>query len=166
MDDKWFVNLTSGIEGVKVLGLESYQFVRIRSTAVQLGMYADVIRDLDYNFLMALAIGHRVIVVDASGREMSDAMRVAVPWIRYTLDRRWYGIITNEPIFDGHYNYPLMVSALAKVNYIKPFACGTSVQLEAVMVETRHDDEVSYYARILGGQGEEYGASHLDGDGC
>ena len=113
--DRWFVNLTSGIDGISKCALESYEYVRIKSTMAYLGDWNEIIRMLDYNFLMRLAQGDRCTVIDASGREMSDAMRVALPWIRYVLNRCWYGIIPNEPQYDPHYN-GLTTWAIEKVN--------------------------------------------------
>ncbi len=64
--------------------------VRIQSTWCEQKLWGNILQDLDYSFLLDLALGREVHIYDTSARkETSRALYQGVPWIRYTLTKLW-----------------------------------------------------------------------------
>lgn len=58
-----YINLTNGVEAIPMLEFwnEDYRFIRIQSTICEQKNWDRLIQDLDYDFLMNLALGHKCI---------------------------------------------------------------------------------------------------------
>ena len=59
-----YLNLTNGIEALEILKPANLRFVRIQSTACEQKRWDFILQDLDYSFLMDIALGENVTVVD------------------------------------------------------------------------------------------------------
>lgn len=105
-----YINLSSGITRIEEIqndsryqkgfldGLSPVGLVRIQSTWCEQKRWDKILQDLDYGFLLDLALGHDVVVYDASAqKDVSRALYQGLEWIRYVLTRRWLGKI--EPTF-------------------------------------------------------------------
>lgn len=64
MATKRYVNLTNGIEAISQLNLSDYSFIRIQSTICEQKLWDRLIQDLDYDFLMNVALGNKCVVYD------------------------------------------------------------------------------------------------------
>ena len=58
-----YINLTNGIEAIPRLS-GNYKFIRIQSTICEQKLWDKLIQELDYDFLMNLALGNECIVYD------------------------------------------------------------------------------------------------------
>lgn len=61
-----YINLTNGIEVIPMLDYlnEDYRFIRIQSSILERKQWDKFIQDLDYDFLMNLALGNFCYVYD------------------------------------------------------------------------------------------------------
>lgn len=85
-----FVNVANGIECLPLLEVHDFEFVRIQSTALEQRLMDHVLRDLDANLIMRLALGERCVIWDAGRRrQLSRAQWQGLPWIKYALERSW-----------------------------------------------------------------------------
>lgn len=64
MKQKIFINLTNGIEAIPELAISDISFIRIQSCHCERQKFELIIDNLDYNFLMYLALGYECIVYD------------------------------------------------------------------------------------------------------
>ena len=67
-----YLNLTNGIEALECLkpaNLNASNLVRIQSTACEQKRWDFILQDLDYSFLMDIALGENVTVVDYSAKK-------------------------------------------------------------------------------------------------
>lgn len=153
---KQFVNLTNGIEAIPTIDGE-YGFIRIQSTACEQKRWDFVIQELDYSFLMALALGHEVIVYDFGARkDVPRAVYQGLALVRYVLDRRWFGIDVT-PFVRGHnvHRYfdavyrALDGRTLKKLDYFRKFLRTDRIHLRAVTAATEHDSQYEWYREVL-----------------
>lgn len=98
----FFINLTMGIEFLKDLYIfdkSCLYFIRIRSSHVETGDYYGILEFLDENLLMHLALGYNCIILDASNKDrIPKSLRIGVSWIKYVLNRAWFGIKPDKVI--------------------------------------------------------------------
>ena len=87
--DKLYINLTNGIEDIPFLS-SFYSFIRIQSTWCEQKEWDKILQDLDYGFLMDLAIGNKCIVIDRSKRGTSRAIFQGLEFIKYALNKVWF----------------------------------------------------------------------------
>ena len=90
---KTYLNLTNGIEFLDKFNarVEDIKFVRIQSCACERHLWDKLINDLDYNFLLDLALGYEVVVWDTSARKReSRAMYQGLKLIEYVLNKIWF----------------------------------------------------------------------------
>lgn len=139
---KIYLNLTNGLEYLKELPSYKWKFVRIQSTKCEQKDWNFIIEDLDYGFLFDVAGGEIVYVFDKSERkEMSKALYQGLEWIKYVLNRRWYGKIIVPKVkrnnvsiyFNTQYN-KLSRRAKKKLDYVKKFV--TSNYINIVPIQT------------------------------
>lgn len=137
-----FVNLTNGVEWIA--DLSDFAFIRIESTAIEKHDWTRVLRDLDANLLMNLALGVTCHVYDCgSGREISKTISDGIPYIRSYLTDVW---------ING-----LKVDALTlreqevkrKLNYFRRFLRTDVIHLFGHSKMTEHDGDVDFYRNIL-----------------
>jgi len=151
-----FVNLTNGIQAISGHSLNGYSFVRIQSTACEQKRWAFILDDLDANLLIHLALGHDCRIYDYGQRGIPRALWQGCEWVRYALERRWYGK-TITPIVRGHnvsgyfneqYNL-LPKTTLNRLDYFGKFATGSTVQLTGVGNKTILDGQYQRYTQML-----------------
>lgn len=157
-----YVNLTNGIEAIPEL--KEFRFIRIQSTACEQKRWDFILQDLDYDFLMNLAIGNTCIVYDFSNkRDVSRAIFQGLEWVRYALNRRWLNRMI-KPIVRGHnvsryfdeVYRQLEDRTKKKLDYFKKFLLTDEIRLQAVCRRTSHDGNYEYYREILA----NYARSH------
>lgn len=150
-----FINLTCGL--VHLPDIPDPHFVRIQSTWCEQKEWGWLLKDLDYDFLMHLATGYDVQVWDGSHRTTSRAIWQGIPWIRYALNRRWFG---HKPMFvrltgrgntqnvaayfeneyDGICEFMSAAKVIfRKIDYIGKFAVGPFVNLSGFSKYTSLD---------------------------
>lgn len=153
---KIYANLTNGISEIPD-GLP-LRCVRIQSSHCEGKKWDLILRDLDYTFLMDLASGEEVVVVDAShrGSGMSRAVFQGIPWIRFALERRWFNR-PNTPFVKGMNVFPYFDEAYYKISrktknkldYVKKFLTTDEIKLSGRSVYTSHDGQYDWYKSVL-----------------
>lgn len=163
-----YLNLTNGIEYLKDWELHeektickpigSVRFIRIQSTQCEQKNWDMVIQDLDNDFLLNLAIGRHITVVDYSNHINRAARAVAqgLQLIRYVLERRWFNrkvipIVYNfncSKYFDEVYR-KLDKRTLKKIDYFKKFLLSDGVHLTGRSYTTNKDGKYDFYKEIL-----------------
>ena len=87
-----FVNLTNGLLAIELYHLKDYRYIRIQSTWCEQKRWSDILWTLSDDFLMACAKGELCYVYDFSEkRKYTRAVWQGLEWIKYVLNRRWYG---------------------------------------------------------------------------
>lgn len=155
---KHFVNLTNGIEAIRQFNLQDYAFLRIQSTACEQKRWPFILDDLDANFLMSLALGHTCIIYDYGHNGKPRSLWQGCEWIRYALERRWYGRTIRPSVhghnvgayFDACYSR-LPDTTLRRLDYFGKFASGGAVNIEIVWGKTYLDGKYHTYAGLLEG---------------
>ena len=85
-----YINLTNGIEYLPEIDVHGY--IRIQSTACEQKRWWFIINDLDYSFLLQVALGNKVIIYDTSAhKNVSRALFQGVEWVKYVLSKCWLG---------------------------------------------------------------------------
>lgn len=159
---KIYVNLTNGIEALPVLNGEVH-FIRIQSTLCEQKLWSQMMLDLDYDFLMNVALGHECVIYDFGARKpVPRALYQGVEFIKYALYRRWLkqpymprisrsvskvNYQNCETYFNECYN-SLSDKAKKKLDYFLPYAVG-EIHIETMSNSTLHDGDKSYYREIL-----------------
>ena len=156
MTRKNFVNLTNGIEAIPHIEGE-YAFIRIQSTACEQKRWDYVLQDLDYTFLMALALGQEVVVYDFGARkDVPRAVYQGLSLVRYVLNRRWLGIDAT-PFVRGHnvHRYfdevyrGLDGRTFKKLDYFRKFLRTDRLNLVEVTAATDRDSQYEWYREVL-----------------
>lgn len=156
---KIFLNLTNGIEALERynLNFEDVAFIRIQSCHCERSKFVDILRDLDYNFLLYLALGYRCIVYDfGANSPVSKAQYIGLTWIKYALTRRWFDRILPVEIkgwdlsdrFDMFYRR-IDDKTKRKLDYFKKFLFTDEIYIETVSDATNNDNKTDYYRGIL-----------------
>lgn len=90
MATKRYVNLTNSIEAISQLNLSDYSFIRIQSTICEQKLWDRLIQDLDYDFLMNVALGNKCVVYDyGANKPIPRAIYQGLEFIKYVLHKRW-----------------------------------------------------------------------------
>ena len=156
MKEICYVNLTNGIEAIPKLPL-GYRFIRIQSTLCEQKCWDQVVRDLDYDFLMQLAFGNHCLIYDYSARKnISRALFQGLEFIKYVLNRRWFkndprAYVKNmdvTPYFAQEYK-KLSKTAKRKIDYFKKFLQTDKINVEGFCEHTNNDGNFSFYSSIL-----------------
>lgn len=168
----YYLNLTNGIEFVNKF--DNAKLIRIQSSALESSCFDKVIYELDYQFLMDLAQGHIITVVDASSKhEKSRSIWQGLPWIEYVLNRRWFNInpqkvkiyrkikSNNVKIHFEHEYKKLSKLTKLKLDYVKNFLNPNlhRVYLKGLCFRSK-DLETSYYRKFLYMEGETVGSNY------
>lgn len=167
MEVNYYVNLTNGIEAIPalcdVVGT-GYKFIRIQSTSCERHMWDKLIQDLDYDFLMNLALGKRCVVVDFGARKkVPRAVYQGLEFVRYVLYRRWLdkeyqtninrhnnkNIINNCNSYFNQCYKNLEDKTKKKLDYFKPYLNTDEIKLCSVCGSTVHDGDKEFYKNIL-----------------
>jgi hypothetical protein len=155
MQEKYFVNLTNGIELIPEIPRVD-GFIRIQSTWCEQHLWDDLLRDLDYTFLLYLALGYTCYVYDTSRHNTSRAIYQGLEFIKYVLYKVWFkknyipnvrGINTSKYFFEEYKK--LSSKTLSKIKYFRMFLKTDTLKIIPVCKYTTHDSDYSYYVNIL-----------------
>jgi hypothetical protein len=158
-----YINLTNGIEAIPKL--DNYRFIRIQSTICEQKNWDRLIQELDYDFLLNVAVGNECCIYDYGTRKpVSRAVYQGLEFIKYALYRRWlneeyqtnccrcknkeeHSCQNANKYFESCY-VGLDKRTKKKLDYFKPFVSG-EINLTAVTDSTMHDGDKGYYKEIL-----------------
>ena len=160
-----YINLTNGIEALsKFESGETVRFIRIQSTVCEQKMWDRLIQELDYDFLMNVAIGNNCLVYDyGANKPIPRAMYQGIEFIKYSLYRRWFNKCYDTNIrrsktkngqscnkyFDECYN-KMEDRTKKKLDYFKPYLNKKrEINITTITDKTIHDGDKKYYASIL-----------------
>lgn len=162
-----YINLTNGLERFTINPeiAKNCRFIRIQSTALEQNHLEAVIRDLDNDFLMNLAIGNDCKIYDYGSRtgNISRALWYGVPWIEYVLNRIWFGyipiMVLISPDQEHHYNVAdyfdkqfrniLSNSTKRKIKYYRKFLFCSNVEIQYSSLRTEHDGDHKFYKKLV-----------------
>lgn len=158
-----YINLTNGIEAIPAIGTD-YRFIRIQSTICEQKLWDRMIQELDYDFLMNIAIGNRCIIYDyGANKPVPRAVYQGIEFLRYVLFKRWtnkeYKSDINKSLDKEHIRRDcnsyfescyrnLEDRTKKKLDYFKPYVFGI-IDIKCVTDSTVHDGDKSFYADIL-----------------
>lgn len=154
---KHYLNLTNGIEFLEDSENINFNFVRIQSCACERHLWDKIILDLDYHFLLDIALGYKVIVYDTSAKkEESRAMFQGLKFIEYVLNRVWFNKkidievkgMNCKKYFEEGYRELSNIS-LKKIKYLRKFLDTDKICLLSVCKNTKHDGDYKYYKQVL-----------------
>lgn len=156
--EKYFVNLTNGIEAIPRLAAEEkpFAFIRIQSTVCEQKDWARLIMDLDNNFLMSVALGYTCYVYDfGAQKKTARAVYQGLEFIRYACSMCWTGDAA-EPLVRGNkcgdYFYKsykeLHERVRNKLKYYRAYFRG-KVDIIGVSEATTHDNDKAFYRDII-----------------
>ena len=166
------INMTNGIEALSFLTIDNLMFCNIQSTHLEQKLYDDILTRLGADFLMKLALGHNLYVVDfGTNKDCSRAIYQGVPFIKYVLERVWFDKNPKQVFIYPRSNKARGINVardfdhrfhnLSKstLRYIKKFRAyaqavfeGTDrneVNLIGVCASTKHDGDQEFYVSIL-----------------
>ena len=157
-----YINLTNGIETLSILPY-GFRFIRIQSTICEQKLWDRLIQELDYDFLLNVAIGNECVIYDYGARKpIPRAVYQGVELLRYVLYKRWLNkeYITDcnsskgehirkdcNSYFESCYRN-LEDRTKKKLDYFKPYVVG-KICIETVTDATVHDGDKEFYRDIL-----------------
>ena len=154
---KYFINLTNGIEFVEDLISYDIYFVRIQSTACEQKRWEFILNDLDYTFLMYIALGYICIVLDTSAhKQVSRALWQGLEWIKFVLNKVWFDreektfVRKNDvtKYFKEQYNL-LDKKTLKRLKYFRKFLNTNNIDLRYISKQTMNDGNYKLFNNIL-----------------
>lgn len=160
-----YINLTNGIEVIPMLDYlnEDYRFIRIQSSILERKQWDKFIQDLDYDFLMNLALGNFCYVYDyGANKPIPRSVYQGLEFLKYVLYKRWYGVeycvnIVKSKKSSHKYNcnkyfnecyINLCERSKKKIDYFKPYLSG-KINLVSITDSTIHDRNKEFYRNIL-----------------
>lgn len=159
--DKYFLNLTNGIEFLENNKIKEcdFSFIRIQSSKLERCLWNEVLNELDNNFLMYLAMGYNCMVVDYSPQKSKGRVIFqGIPFIRYVLDRNWnlrldsyYYVKSNNCLsfFKKIYEKELSDYTLKRITYFKKFLLTDKIKLDGFTLKTNNDTQYEKYKDML-----------------
>lgn len=160
---KIYVNLTNGIEAIPTIKY-NYSFIRIQSTICEQKNWDRLIQELDYDFLMNLALGNECDVYDyGANKPIPRAMYQGIEFVKYTLYRRWVNkeyqtnvnrsknkdrINNCNDYFSKCYE-KLDDRTKKKLDYFLPYINTDEIKLNYICDSTIHDNDKEFYRNIL-----------------
>lgn len=155
-----FLNLSNGV----VYPGPFDGLVRIQSTWCEQKLWSRIIEDLDYTFLIPLALGRRCVVVDVSARKAEPrAIYQGLPWIKFALETHdWFH---NNP---GDANRAFLIAhpeaAYVKGMNVGPYFMEQYLQLsDAAKVKLKYQQQFASYGVPIRLNGLSINSS-IDGD--
>lgn len=155
----FYINLTNGIEVIQYLPI-GYRFIRIQSTLCERKCWDKLLLDLDYDFLMNLALGNRCVIFDYSPKKkQTRAIYQGLEFIKYILTRRWFRKAPKAFVkgmnvtayFEQEYE-KFSKAAKAKIDYFEKFLQTDELRVEGICARTGHDNDFSFYCSVLAEQ--------------
>ena len=157
MKQKIFINLTNGIEALPNLNADDIHFIRIQSSHCERQKYNQILDNIDFNFLMYLAMGYECIVYDyGANSEVPKAIYTGLEWIKYVCNRRWLN--KEEQVFvkgknvTEFYNkkyFEIEYKTKRKIDYFKKFLLTDELLIKSVCSETQNDNKIEFYQKII-----------------
>ena len=155
-----YLNLTNGIEALECLkpaNLNASNLVRIQSTACEQKRWDFILQDLDYSFLMSIALGENVTVIDFSAKkENTRAVYQGLEFIKYVLNKYWLNkeYTPNVKGFNCSEYFKSVYDSLdkrtfKKLEYFKKFLKTNEINLKGLCFKTEHDGDYEYYSKLL-----------------
>jgi len=149
---KVYLNLTNGLEFIK--NYPDAHFIRIQSSHCESQAYNTMLMQLDSDFLMRLAIGDEITIIDAGeNRKWPKALRTGVLVITYILERIWFDRrIECYPISKETLNRifeSLDDNTRIKLKYFKKFLLIDKVNICIEGHNTKNDGKYEYYKEML-----------------
>ena len=155
--DKYYINLTNGLECLTEWKSLRFDFVRWQSSLLEQKHFKRFIQEVDNNILMHLALGRRCCIFDFTSRKMkgnaSRACWQGVPWIIYCLNRAWF---KREPTFDYgmHICFKEKYRELdrptkKRLKYYRKWLKTDEVDLGYICEATTHDSDLEYYQKLV-----------------
>lgn len=157
-----YINLTNGIESLPTLPI-GYRFIRIQSTTCEQKNWDRLIQDLDYDFLLNIALGNECVIYDYGARKpVPRAIYQGLEFLKYVLYKRWLNeeYLTDcnrsndehirkdcNSYFESCYRN-LEDRTKKKLDYFKPYVVG-EINIVAVTDATMHDGDKEFYRNIL-----------------
>lgn len=157
-----YINLTNGIESLLKLPT-GFRFIRIQSTICEQKKWDRLIQDLDYDFLLNVAIGNECVIYDYGARKpIPRAVYQGVEFIKYALYKRWLNqeYLTDcnrsngehirkdcNSYFESCYKN-LEDRTKKKLDFFKPYVVG-EIKIATVTDVTTHDGDREFYRNIL-----------------
>ena len=142
MIEKHYINLTNGIEWIPRLQVP-YSFCRITSTDIEKGNWVAVLRDLDADLLLNLALGHTCHVYDCGTRRvMSKTITKGLPYILSSLHNIWNGFDIVADTADKR-------EMKRKLRYFNRYYRNTPIQMVGHCFATDNDGDREYYTDLL-----------------
>lgn len=158
-----YINLTNGIEAIPLLKSNdiAFHFLRIQSTVCEQKDWDRLIQELDYDFLMNVALGNECIIYDYGARkQIPRAVYQGIEFIKYVLYRRWLdkeyvtnvsrskkGKINSNKYFSYCYER-LNRKTKKKLDYFKSYVVG-EISITARTDATIHDGDKKFYGNII-----------------
>ena len=148
--------VTNGIEALRFLSSD-YRFIRIQSTLCERKCWDKLLKDLDYDFLMHLALGTSCVIFDYSPRKkQTRAIYQGLEFIKYVLTRRWLRKTPKAFVkglnvtayFEQEYD-KLSKTTKAKIDYFRKFLQTDELKVEGICAKTTHDGDFSFYYKEL-----------------
>lgn len=157
-----YINLTNGIESLQTLPSE-FRFIRIQSTICEQKLWDKLIQELDYDFLLNVAIGNECVIYDYGARKpVPRAAYQGIEFLKYVLHKRWLNkeYLTDcnrskgehfrkdcNSYFESCYQN-LEDRTKKKLDYFKPYVVG-EINIVTVTDATVHDGDREFYKNIL-----------------
>lgn len=157
-----YINLTNGIEALPILP-NGFRFIRMQSTICEQKLWDRLIQELDYDFLLNVAIGNECVIYDYGARKpIPRAVYQGIEFLKYVLHKRWLNeeYLTDcnrgkgehirkdcNSYFESCYRN-LENRTKKKLDYFKPYVVG-EVNVVAVTDTTVHDGDKEFYKDIL-----------------
>lgn len=166
-----YLNLTNGI-GFSA-SVENPKFIRIQSTTIEQKDWLKLLLELDYDFLMNLALGRKCIVYDmGTNRNLSKTISFGIPLIRFIINKFWFGE-TEQPfrlskcgerkiydieicfnkIYDQLFTFDQKTAdkkkLKLKLGYFKPYLFCSQINLEGRSISTSNDGNKVYFRSKL-----------------
>ena len=156
--EKYFVNLTNGIEAIPALTTsgKQFSFIRIQSTTCEQKDWDRLIMDLDNNFLLHAALGYTCVVYDfGAHKPTARAVYQGLEFIKFAASMCWLGE-ADEPLVRGNkcgeYFYKsykeLTDRTKNKLKYFRTFFRG-KIDIIGVSAATPRDNDKEFYKKIL-----------------
>lgn len=161
MITKYFINLSSGLDWMpEFAGRPDLAFIRVQSTWCEQKRWDDLLRDIDANLLMHLALGYECVIVDASAkREVSRALWQGMELLRYCLAAAW-GVPYDPPatrgLDNGMANYfhevwmELDTKTKRRLRYFRTYLHTDDIQLTHVCRRTDKDGKYDELGMLAG----------------
>ena len=155
---RYYINLTNGLEFLEKTEQCNCAFIRIQSTACEQKRWGEILMDLDYTFLMDLALGNECFVIDYSQKkDMPRSLYQGLEWIKYALGRVWFDRHYKPCVkghnciayFDTEFEKIKKGKAIMKLKYFKKFIKCTELKLHTITGRTKRDGDYEYYSKIL-----------------